>query len=159
MTHKVTTLNLYQKLNDNHLTLTAAESQGLLYYKSPTSETLPVQISNLYVVSADDLHTFSDVALELYNVNSQINNISTNVDTEVTRATAAEAVLTNSINNMLENIDPAAIDSFTEVVKEFQKTSDVNSTLSNLSSSLDVRLKIVENLLRSLFGAEDLSSL
>ena len=186
---KVTTLNLYHKSNDNHLILSANEDKGVLNFTSSTGTSLAIEIKNLTVVSADGAKSTVDLALQVFNINSDLINIGTALTDEVTRATEAEGVLTtnlsaevtrateterklkNSIDNILSNTNPDALDSLTEIVAAFQSAdSDLNSSIISLSSGidnrvtsltgdLDRRLVIIENLLRGLFGANDLSTL
>ena len=204
---KVTTLNLYHKSNDNHLILSADEDKGVLNFNSSTGTSLAIEIKNLTVVSADGDKSTVDLALQVFNINSDLINIGTTLTDEVTRATEAEGVLTtnlsaevtrateaegvlttnlsaevtrakeaerklkNSIDNILSNTNPDALDSLTEIVAAFQSAdSDLNSSIISLTGGIDTRvtsltgdlerrLVIIENLLRGLFGANDLSTL
>ena len=53
--------------------------------------------------------------------------------------------LQGQINNVLSNVDPAAIDSLSEVVSAFQAAdSSINGAISSLSSGLDARLDVLE---------------
>ena len=179
---KVTTLNLYQKLNDNHLILSAGENQGVLNYKNTTNESLPIQISNLYVVSSDELHSFEDVALELYNIKESIlseeeraigreDTIQEALTAEISRATARENEIETDltaaldtertrINNILDNTDEVALNSLREIVDEFKDADEnLNNAITSLTDGLDGRLEIVENLLKGLFGTDNLGDL
>jgi len=58
------------------------------------------------------------------------------LSSEITRATAAEAALGTRIDNVLSNVDGAALDSLTEVVSAFQSAdSNLNGAITNLASS------------------------
>jgi hypothetical protein len=53
--------------------------------------------------------------------------------------------LQGQINNVLSNVDPAAIDSLSEVVAAFEAAdSSINGAISSLSSGLDARLDVLE---------------
>lgn len=97
-------------------------------------------------------------------------NLQNQITAEVTRATAAETTIADNltaeisareladtaeqtariagdqnlqtqINNILSNIDPAAIDSFTEVVTAFQTAdSNINNAITNLANSASASL-------------------
>lgn len=61
--------------------------------------------------------------------------LSSDISAEVIRATAAETNLQSQINNVLSNIDPAALDSLTEVVAAFQSAdNDIYAAISALST-------------------------
>ena len=83
------------------------------------------------------------------------NTLTTNLTNEVTRATTAEGVLTSAISSeetaritadtnlqnqidfIVENIDPVALDSLTEIVTAFQNAdNDINGAITNLGSTL-----------------------
>lgn len=58
------------------------------------------------------------------------------LSSEISRATAAEAALGTRIDNVLSNVDGAALDSLTEVVSAFQAAdSNLNGAITSLASS------------------------
>lgn len=58
------------------------------------------------------------------------------LSSEITRATAAEAALGTRIDNVLSNVDGAALDSLTEVVSAFQAAdSSLNGAITSLAST------------------------
>ncbi len=62
--------------------------------------------------------------------------IENSVAAEVVRATAAEAALGQRIDNVVSNLDPAALDSLTEVVAAFQSADgSLVDSLTNLGTS------------------------
>ena len=59
------------------------------------------------------------------------------IDSEVSARQQADEILQNQINNILSNIDPAALDSLTEIVAAFQAADyDFNQAINNLSSRI-----------------------
>ena len=58
------------------------------------------------------------------------------LSSEISRATAAEAALGTRIDNVLSNVDGAALDSLTEVVSAFQAAdSNLNGAITSLANS------------------------
>lgn len=58
------------------------------------------------------------------------------LSSEISRATAAEAALGTRIDNVLSNVDGAALDSLTEIVSAFQAAdSNLNGAITSLASS------------------------
>jgi hypothetical protein len=58
------------------------------------------------------------------------------LSSEITRATAAEAALGTRIDNVLSNVDGAALDSLSEVVSAFQSAdSSLNGAITSLANS------------------------
>lgn len=71
--------------------------------------------------------------------------IESNLSVEVADRIAAVSDLQDQINNVLSNIDPAAIDSFTEVVAAFQAAdSDLNGAITSLANSASADLDAEE---------------
>ena len=57
------------------------------------------------------------------------------------RATEAEDTLKRQISNITSNVDPAALDSLTEIVKEFQNAdADLNNAITTIASEGSQRL-------------------
>lgn len=68
---------------------------------------------------------------------SAINSVDSDLDAEISRALSAEAALGVRIDGVLSNIDPAALDSLSEVVTAFQAAdSDLNSAITSLATNL-----------------------
>lgn len=82
------------------------------------------------------------------------NNIdSTNaaLNTEVARATGAEAGLQGQIDNIVSNADPVALDSLSEIVSHF---SAADSNTTNILGLLINRVANVENVINSLLDPD-----
>lgn len=61
--------------------------------------------------------------------------VQSNLTAEVNRATAAEVALGSRIDNVLSNVDGAALDSLTEIVAAFQAAdSTINGAISSLAT-------------------------
>ena len=61
--------------------------------------------------------------------------VQSNLTAEVNRATAAEVALGSRIDNVLSNVDGAALDSLTEIVAAFQAAdSTINGAITNLAT-------------------------
>jgi hypothetical protein len=69
-------------------------------------------------------------------LSTEISNRTSAISAEASRATAAEAALGTRIDNVLSNVDGAALDSLTEVVTAFQAAdSNLNGAITSLSNS------------------------
>ena len=97
------------------------------------------------------------------NLSSASLSLDTKIAGEITRATNAENGLTSRIDTLLSNIDPAALDSLTEIVAAFKSmdgtlSADI-STLSAAASSTNagevVRAQSVEEVLRIRISSEE----
>lgn len=79
---------------------------------------------------------------------------------EEARALGVEAGLQTSINNILSNVDPVALDSLTEIVTAFQAAdSDLNNAITTLTTDHNTRITIIEQVLQTFFDVADLSTL
>lgn len=66
----------------------------------------------------------------------RVTTVEGGLSSEISRATAAEAALGTRIDNVLSNVDGAALDSLTEVVSAFQAAdSNLNGAITSLASS------------------------
>lgn len=66
----------------------------------------------------------------------RVTSAESGLSSEISRATAAEAALGTRIDNVLSNVDGAALDSLTEVVSAFQAAdSNLNGAITSLASS------------------------
>ena len=75
--------------------------------------------------------------------------MSSTVDSEVSD-------LQTQINNILSNVDPAALDSLTEIVSAFQDAdSNLNNAITNLSNSATTNLAAVSATLEAAIDAEE----
>jgi hypothetical protein len=88
----------------------------------------------------------SSLASSISSVNSslqqEISDRQADVSAEESRALAAEQDLQNQISNILTNIDPASLDSLSELVTAFENAdSNLNSAITSLSSSLNSALQ------------------
>ena len=69
-------------------------------------------------------------------LSTEISNRTSAVSSENSRAVAAELALGTRIDNVLSNVDGAALDSLTEVVSAFQSAdSSLNGAITSLASS------------------------
>ena len=63
-------------------------------------------------------------------------SLATDLDAEQSRAESAEASLNAKVENVISNVDPAALDSLTEIVGAFQSADgDLNGAITALSST------------------------
>ena len=88
----------------------------------------------------------SDIAAEVSRATtaeeSLANTISSDISTEFLRATTAEESLANTIANVISNVDPAALDSLSEIVGAFESAdSDLNGAIQALAKDLAEQLK------------------
>ena len=66
----------------------------------------------------------------------RVTTVEGGLSSEISRATAAEAALGTRIDNVLSNVDGAALDSLTEVVSAFQAAdSSLNGAITSLANS------------------------
>jgi hypothetical protein len=99
------------------------------------------------VSAANSLRTAADVSLTT-SVSSEISSriagdtsLATIVSTEVSRATSAETSLDAKLNNVISNVDPAALDSLTEIVAAFQAADgDLNGAITGLTATAATNL-------------------
>jgi hypothetical protein len=69
-------------------------------------------------------------------LSSEVSTLNSSISSETSRATAAEAALGTRIDNVLSNVDGAALDSLTEVVSAFQSAdSTLNGAITSLANS------------------------
>jgi hypothetical protein len=163
----------------------AAENANLLAIQAEEGRALAAEAANLQAINDEtaravaaegglqtsiNLETSRATAAEAANAQAIIDETSraqgvegglqTALDAEVARATGVEAGLQSSIDNIISNVDPAALDSLSEIVSAFQTAdSDLNNTITTLSTGLDTRLTIVEQVLQTFFDVADLSTL
>lgn len=110
-----------------------------------TTDAIVEGSSNLYFTNARVASAPAVTALETRagNIESAATTLAGRVTTaegglssEISRATAAEAALGTRIDNVLSNVDGAALDSLTEVVSAFQAAdSSLNGAITSLAST------------------------
>ena len=78
----------------------------------------------------------------------------TSLGVESARAIAAEAALTTRINNVLSNISPAAIDSFTEVVSALNASGgSLTTALGNEATARESAVASLQTQINALLAA------
>lgn len=109
-------------LRDKSGTLTVNNNDVALAAGYYTKTEIDAFISSLQAEIASALETAKTYTdQKIANVNANVTSVSNALSSEVTRAQAVEADLQNQIDNILENTDPAALDSLTEIVAAFQQ--------------------------------------
>jgi len=109
------------------------------------------------VLDVKDLELTTALADEVARSTNEDSNLQSQLSTEVIRATSAEeternrainkeAQLETSINNIISNVDPAALDSLTEIV----------SKMNDVDSSAYSRILFIEEYLKNVFNLESL---
>lgn len=95
-----------------------------------------VRVAGNYVLTDMDLTAaLADTNAAAATAQAAADTASADLAAEVTRAQAAESDLQGQINSVLSNVDPAALDSLTEVVAAFQAAdSSLNGAITALSS-------------------------
>jgi hypothetical protein len=125
------------RVSGDSSTLTSANSYTDSKHSEAISEVESVEASLDQEISdriAGDSSTLSSANSYADQKKSEVVS---SLNSEISRATAAEAALGVRIDNVLSNIDPAALDSLSEVVAAFQNAdSDLNSAISTLASDL-----------------------
>ena len=123
------TLRIKRRLSGN-AGAPASLAVGELAYNK-VDDKLYIGLDSGIVTLAGEGHfaTNADLASEVSTLNSSISS-------ETSRATAAEAALGTRIDNVLSNVDGAALDSLSEVVTAFQAAdSNLNGAITSLASS------------------------
>lgn len=119
------------------------EVDGILYYgKGADQNGNATQIvgigGNASSSYADGLIATEQAAREAADqaLASDISTLTTDLGSEVSRATAAEQALGTRIDNVLSNVDGSALDSLSEVVAAFEAAdSNLNGAITSLASS------------------------
>jgi hypothetical protein len=123
----------------------AADSSTLSSAKSYTDSKHSEAVSEIEAVEAslnqEISNRVSGDSATLSSANSYADQkkseVVSSLNSEVSRATAAETALGVRIDNVLSNIDPSALDSLSEIVTAFQNAdSNLNSTITTLATDL-----------------------
>jgi len=98
-------------------------------------------VENIVIGGAGHFATNAQLSTETTAREAADSTLTTNLASEVTRATAAEAALGTRIDNVLSNVDPETVDSFTEVVAAFEAADDnLNGAITSLAESASSNL-------------------
>jgi len=137
---KLSVANLINSLSTDNL----AEGSTNLYFTDARAQTAVAQdiadavAAEAAIRSAADATLTTNLEDEVTRATDAESTLASNLAAEVTRATTAEANITtayqaadtslqNQINNIISNVDPAALDSLTEIVAAFQDADTVIS--------------------------------
>lgn len=98
-------------------------------------------VENIVLAGPGHFATLSQLSSETSAREAAITSVSSDLSSEVTRATAAEAALGTRIDNVLSNVDGAALDSLTEVVAAFEAAdSNLNGAITSLANNASTAL-------------------
>jgi len=97
--------------------------------------------SELVARASADTSIATGLSSEISNRIAGDASLATIVSTEVSRATSAETSLDAKLNNVISNVDPAALDSLTEIVAAFQAADgDLNGAITGLTATAATNL-------------------
>jgi len=102
-------------------------------------------------VDANEVAAAAALAAAQATLQNNIDATNAALNNEVTRATGAESGLQGQIDNIVSNVDPAALDSLSEIVAHF---SAADSDTTNVLGLLVTRVVQVENVLNCLLDPD-----
>lgn len=108
---------------------------------------LDAKDSELTTALADEVARSTTEDIDLQNrIASEVYRATNAEETERNRAMTKESQLQTSINNIISNVDPVALDSLTEIVAK----------INNVDTSAFSRILFIENYLKNVFNLESL---
>ena len=97
-------------------------------------------------LQAADANIESLLSTEISNRDTAVNTVQSNLDAETQARTDADTDLQTQINNILNNTDPDALDSLTEIVDAFQAADgSLTATVGALQTSLSASIATVQS--------------